>query len=555
MIPFEARVTEHSQPNNNQNMSTTPNAGRSVALIGSSGGGTATLGHTQPSDFVNTIELELQSVSEPVEIGTVLFVSLDDGKGMDSVVEEDQATLFHQSDNGVQRFHHGTLNEINQRVQELDVGLANDIQQGNIQGLISVSCKPSLFSRTLRAAAEKDLPVTGTGGTSLASIASEYKVRLVGNAGGSVATTSLTKAISFSHALAQTWDLQYMPWKPSGRTKRQYPAWRSVLNSSLPAFWGVALCKRLLLTTSALDWLPNADMLLEILESYALPTVCAVVMANSRRKSPSVLMGAVLAASACRRTILGGLLAGWMVSFLEERLLYLCIINWNVPATMTNLLTTGFVGVLVALLLTPFTPYLSELTGWFRTSVLTVLLESRVDDYEYLRILTLSMLGSFFCYGSKVGWYHSIFLPIILVEMELGDAAILGTMDQLALVLVGAGICAGTWITASVDDVALVKRGLVINLFCGDFIEACYPIMEQNVLVSLGGYLASACSVAILTSSCKSSGYLPFPVAIWLADDWRLMSLASMVAMGVSFAATVVNHFIFIRVPLRDKKD
>jgi hypothetical protein len=135
---------------------------RFVALIGSSGGGTATLGHTQTSEFVNTIDVELENISEPVSLSTVIFVSLDGSKGMDSATEEDGATLYHLS-NGVQRFHHGTLKEINERVQDLELGLTKDIQDGNIHGLICVSCKVSIFSRTLQAAAEKDLPVTGTG--------------------------------------------------------------------------------------------------------------------------------------------------------------------------------------------------------------------------------------------------------------------------------------------------------------------------------------------------------------------------------------------------------
>ena len=121
---------------------------RFVALIGSSGGGTATLGHTQASEFLDTIIHELESISEPVGLKTALFISLDDGKGMDSANGADGATLFHLFAEG-KRFYHGSLNEINARVENLEVELSKDIQQGNIQGLICVSCSVSLFSRTL----------------------------------------------------------------------------------------------------------------------------------------------------------------------------------------------------------------------------------------------------------------------------------------------------------------------------------------------------------------------------------------------------------------------
>ena len=537
----------------NSTMSVSSN--RFVALIGSSGGGTATLGHTLASEFLDTIIHELESISEPVGLKTALFISLDDGKGMDSANGADGATLFHLSAEG-KRFYHGSLNEINARVENLEVELSKDIQQGNIQGLICVSCSVSLFSRTLKAAADKDIPVTGTGGTSLSLASSKYKINLVGNSGGSVATTPLTKAISFSHALAQAWDIEYKPWnlnRHCARTKKHYPTWKSVLNSCLPVFWGVALCKRLLLMTSAGGWIPNSDVLTEILEVYTLPAACSIIMANSRRTSPSVLMGSIIASSSCPRTILGGLLAGIMVSALEERLLYLCIVSWNFPATMTNLVTTGLVGVAVAISLAPISGFLSQTTDFFRTYLVTALVEPRIDDYELLRVVVLGVLGCLFCYGSKVGWYHSIYLPLILVEMELGDPSVLGAMDELTLVLVSAGICAGIYVTGTNKDSSLVKRGLKINLLCGDFIEACYPFMEKSVAVNFGGYVASACSVAILTSKCKSSAYLPFPLALWLADDWKLMLFASMLAMGISFAGVIIND-AFCRIRAKSKE-
>lgn len=515
-----------------------------AALIGSSGGGTATLGHTLHSEFVNTIVQELGSISEPASLKTVLFVSLDGGKGMDSAMDEDPATLYHLSD-GTQRSVHGTLKEINEHVKELEAVLADDIRRGEIHALISVSCKVSLFSQTLKAASDKHLPVTGTGGASLSLASSEYNIRLVGNAGGSVATTPLTKAISFAHALARSWGLQYMPWDSSSslnRAQKHYPTWKSVLNSCLPAFWGVALCKRLLVNHIG-DWLANSDMLLEVLETHALPTCCAVIMASSRRASPSVLMGSALAGIACRKTVLGGLLAGYLVPFLEERLLYKCIIHWGFPATMTNLLTTGFVGAFVAVVMAPISVYLSSMTHLFRTLVISILTEPRIDLFEeLLRLLVLCVLGSLFCYGSKIGLYHSICLPLTLVDMELGDASIFGAMDLLTLVMVSSGICFGVWVAGESKDVSLAKRGLTINLLCGDFIEACYPFMEQNAIINVGGYLASACSVGLLSSGCMSSAYLPFPIALWLAEDWRLLLFASVVAMGISFLATVANY-------------
>ena len=58
-----------------------------------------------------------------------------------------------------------------------------------------------------------------------------------------------------------------------------------------------------------------------------------------------------------------------------------------------------------------------------------------------------------FCWGSKYGYYHSICLPLILVEMELGEAALCGSIDEATLVCVSAGIClANLIVTPSLDD-------------------------------------------------------------------------------------------------------
>ncbi len=531
-------------PSKNRNQEKPPErVNRSVVLIGSSGGGTATLGHTQPSAFVETVETEFAKIGGRIHLREVIFVSLANGQGMDLAKDDHEASLFHLS-KGSQTVRKGTLKAINDKVAELEESIANDIELGKVHGIISVSCKPSLFHQTLEAAASCAIPLTGTGGTSLSSISSNYRVKLIGNSGGSVATTSLTKAISFTDALAKEWGLPYRPWLTTSTNK---PSWRSVLNSCLPAFWAIALCRRAFGHTKVEEWLPHSTLFLKVLQFNALPVICSVVMANSRRTSPGVLMGAALAAASCEGTVLGGLLAGWMVALLEEKLLYFCILYGNIPATMTNLLTTGFVGILVGVSMIPVAPFLAQLTDSFRWCLGVIVRQNHESDVlEHWRLLGMSLAGAAFCYGSKHGWYHSAFLPLILLEMELGDAAILGAMDQLTLVLVSAGICAGTLFASlfawgNAVDVSFLKRGLFINLVCGDFVEACYPLMDQNIVVSMGGYLASSCSVALLSFGCKSSAYVPFPVAIWLADDVRLLAFASGVSFGISFLSAFLG--------------
>ena len=43
------------------------------------------------------------------------------------------------------------------------------------------------------------------------------------------------------------------------------------------------------------------------------------------------------------------------------------------------------------------------------------------------------------CYGSKIGWYHRVFLPVIVLELAGGGGSIWGAIDLCALCMVAAG--------------------------------------------------------------------------------------------------------------------
>lgn len=49
-------------------------------------------------------------------------------------------------------------------------------------------------------------------------------------------------------------------------------------------------------------------------------------------------------------------------------------------------------------------------------------------------------MGCLMCYGSKVGWYHRVFLPVIVLEIARRHGSIWGTIDLCALCMVAAGV-------------------------------------------------------------------------------------------------------------------
>lgn len=528
---------------------TLPVVRMSVVLIGSSGGGTATLGHTDPAELLNTIHQELLKVEDASGITSALFVSLHGGKGFDSACDTDKATLYSVSEGSggecsVQVVKSGKLKDVNQRCVELDKALAQQIFKGEITGLICISCDVDVHSSTLKAAAEKKLPVTGSGGTSLSAASSKFGIHLVGNAGGSVLTTSYTRAVSYTHALATAWAKRYRPFA----SQRHVPQWTSILCACLPAFWAVALaCRALNLVMPLLSDPATLRKLLILLQTHALPTVCSVVMATSLapHHGSTVLMSSALASVLCERSVLGGLSAGWLVATLAQRVLYGCI-AWDVPATMTNLVVAGGLGVFVALTIAPVVPYFQLLTELIRQIIHTVL-DGRFPGVGFL-------FGVLFCWGSKYGYYHAVCLPLILIEMETGTGALCGSIDEATLVCVSAGIClANLVVTPSLDDqgidetLALSQRGLRINLLFGDFIEAAYPFMEKSHVVNIAGYLASGLSTELLTGASElvlSSAYLPLPLAILLAKDPFRVSVAFAVAFTLSFLGALASNLL-----------
>ena len=593
-----------------------------VAVVGSSGGGAATLGHTDPVRLLQQIQLELGrchasaapgSTAEnkrEVHVGEfppipyiryALYVSLHSGKGLDHVTDTDLATLYavgcgeeEEDDSNASSSNNdstctsggrlrirsvitGPLSEVNEVARCLDQRhiAASILDSSTRGGLICISADPKNVSTcSISAASKMGIPLTGSGGTSLAYMSAKLGVQLVGNAGGSVATTTYTRAVSYVCALVDAWNHNnttytsggwrwtYSPFVPSryGNAEEEAkPSLRSVLDSCVPAFVAVCVTRRLL--ELAMTWLTDHDFdlkhysvsLLNIeslylpMREYVLPMVCAVVAATTYAPElgPIVLMASSIASISCGGSALAGLMAGRAVAYLCQRTLFGCI-RRNVPATMTNVLVAGGVGCFVAVLLglCGFVHLLAWLGDALRSVVRLSFLTTPQRGLGFA-------IGVIFCYGSKVGWYHSIFLPLILIEMEQGDASILGAVDECTLCLVSAGICFGNIVTSMLlaeNDVAISKRGVKINLLCGDFIEAAYPFMERSVIVNGFAYLAGGLSTEILYSQrpedVLSSAYLPFGLCIVLANDVERMTLACGVAFVISFLGTVIGNIV-----------
>lgn len=320
-----------------------------VALIASSGGGVATIGHTQVEEQLQTLEAHLQLIH--AKLSYAIHISLLGGKSMDSVnPETDQARLtivkprlsstapleckIEATD---------TLERINLRAFELQKLLAEEIRSGKVDALICTSIHVPLFVNVLQATADRKLVVTGSGGTSLALATVKFPgLKLCGNSGGSVATTSQTRVISYTYGIAQAYRRQhlYKPWKHKNHLQQaQQTSWTSVLNGALPVFWAVMMTKSLLTSAAPhifllspwLAWFARErekemEFVLFMLDHVVLPAACSILMATSSHDHTraatsfaSLTMAATIASFGCRDSVIAGLVAGYLVKHSIER--------------------------------------------------------------------------------------------------------------------------------------------------------------------------------------------------------------------------------------------
>jgi hypothetical protein len=281
----------------------------------------------------------MDSVNEEKDIATLWTVGIgeDCAKGLSKSFQ-------------VRPYYTGFLIDVNSKVKELEESIlvpAMKEEMSLVKGMICISCDPKCVNySSLSAAATQHLPVTGSGGTSLSAAATTHEgLSIVGNAGGSVATTTYTRAVSYSYALSTSWKEPYSPFK--GGQRKGKPKIGSILDACLPSFLAVCVsCKVLdfVLHTSIggeidshgedlVKTLTNCQFIQQ-LRYQALPSVCSVVAATSLapEHGSTAVMAAAVASISSWGSILAGLFAGWLVSFL---------VSFNIGSFVSVLFYTG----------------------------------------------------------------------------------------------------------------------------------------------------------------------------------------------------------------------
>lgn len=551
---------------------TRPGSRRCVALVGSSGGGAATLGHLDPANVVATVQRELHAAQ--IDLVAVQLVTCK--APLDYAYADAEAALYvlEPETRALQVAVSGTLAEVNAVARYLDwlgdplgeAPLGRDVGRhwdrykelvrgsqrwSQLDGLVAISSSPKdVNARAIECMARQSLPVVATGGTSVGQMAASG-VQLVGGSGGSVATTPASKAISFAASLAGHWGLPYEPSVCTRRGGRGSSGGgggvgvgavmiHSVLDGTLPL--ALACCLVSWLCKLLTRFLPGVlvralalDSLSIALSGGALAVGVAAVAGLESCGGLGVLgllagsLAGTIANEGGRGGVLAAAVAGSAAGALCPRFVSLAA-RRGTPATATSVVSAGAAGAVVgyALLLTRMT----TVARWLSNLVRAGAAVSTGFAWPWARAVAGAGLGWATFFGSEHGAYHAIILPLIIVESEFGEFSFFGAMDLVCLVAVCAGLCGGTYLAPSTpSDLPLSLRGLRINLWWGDFVEAGYPFMVRDKLVMAAAHVGAACGGALVgLFGLRSSAYLPLPLALVCSNRPLCLALAVMAA-------------------------
>lgn len=510
-----------------------------IALIGSSGGNLYRQGGSEPIKMIQ--EIVTQCKSAGIECSDVVFVGAD--RSLDQVSRDTKASLYQMSDD--QQLISSDLELLdltNEAAIKADKKLAAKIISGNIDGLILLSADPVKTNEaSVKAAAEKKIPLVGTGGTSVANVR-----KMGGNvvsASGTTGTTNRTRAIAFISALSKEFGLKYKPiiQTSSQSTEAQSVSvfqrinFRGIMMAAMPGFIAMAL-------VLALSKIPAFSGLADVFNILiaALPVLIASIAAKQISGLDEVGIVAGLIAGTLTKD--GGILGGMIVGILAGIMAYYIssyLFGKKVPGTTVNLaagaisgLVAGFIGMYV----------LAHATLWAGNEI-----RSLINQAIAFSPLLAGLIAGIAIWPAIIGGvYHAAILPIVLLEMETQGYSFLGAIDMTGLVLVSAGITlANVLFPKEKGDRAAALPGFAINMGFGTFVEAAYPYMFSNKLVFAGAIVASGISGALVgILGVKGTAYVPTFLAPGLANEGKSLAfgLCMIVAMAISFVFTVIAN-------------
>ncbi|GAA4404068.1 PTS sugar transporter [Tsukamurella soli] len=512
---------------------------RRIALLGSSGGNLHRLGGADPAQLIRSIQDQLARTD--LELAAACFVSADGS--LDSLTTNSTGTLWTLDQNAPRIVATGLLTEMNGLARTADRAIADAIDRGEIDGLILVSADPSdINTATVATAAARGLPVVGSGGSSVAA-ANALGARLVA-ASGTTGTTNHTRAIGYAAGFAREWGLRYraadLPRTPHEWWRKYDP--RPILVDALPAVLAVSF------VIGLLRYLP-ADAqhrYTALLQPLILIVVAFTASARTSNVGQAGMLAGVLAGvMSAHSGLLGALIGGYLAGFLAD-LLVTAPLRRNWPATTANILGSGIAGVVAGAIV-----YLGlQRPGAALNSWLNHILSLGLAHAGWL---IGGLLGAAMWTIMMRGFYHSLILPLMVVEFSERGLSFLAAVDMSALVAVSAGLAlANVLLPQRTGDRGAARHTLTVNLAFGTFVEGSVPYLRRNHSAKAVAVVAATAGAVIIGAGAGYGvTYIPIPALPLVGDHWQCLALGAACAAAVALLGSLlINGLDRIRTPV-----
>jgi len=503
-----------------------------VALVGSSGGNLYQLGGANPAELLSQIRVQL--VAAGIDLAAAVFVAADGS--LDSA-DARRATLWELRDGEPYRSREGTLDEVNNAARELDAQIAASIEDGTTEGLILVSADPlNVNSASAKSAATRGIPVAGSGGSCVAA-AEKLGVRFVSSS-GTTGSSNVTRAIAYATAFGREWGL-----RPTGgdatlgaRARSLLVAIdpRPILSDCLPAVVPVAVGLALV------RYLPAdmAEPLIDPLLMAVAVVIAAFAAAKISKLGPAGLVGGVIAGViASHDGLLSVLVAGVLAGALGNWVIVRTAI-WGWPSTIGAMVAGGGTGVVAGLV-----------------GVLLGVISSPLD-----RLILDTIDGALLAYGIWIGlvvglamWplirrglYHTLVIPLMVVEFEGRGLSFLATADVIALVVAAAGIAAAyALLPRAPQDQRVARHAFRVTFWFGTYVEGVYPFFESDRRILLVAALAGGAGTAVAGfGQGLGISYVPPWMLPLVGSSIPILAAAALTSFGVALLGAALLNVI-----------
>lgn len=512
-----------------------------VAIIGSSGGNLYNLGGKDPLKLLGELEAQIKSAN--MSISAIEFIGAK--SSMDNIKDTTDANLFtwNHDESKIYKGETKTIKAVNEDAIVEDKIIANKISNGQIQGLILVSCDPNRINKkSINAAIEKNIPIVGTGGTSMATISS-----LGGNVistSGTTGTTNRTRSIAAITALSKYFNIKYRPVVGTSNKQPQVTSsikdrisFRGIMMAALPGFISMAL----VLALSKIPYLSGLSPIFDILIG-ALPVMVAAIAAKqvSGLDEIGIIAGVIAGILSTGGGLIGGIIGGILAGVLADIIMRKCL-EYRVPGTTSNIFAGAISGLIAGLFvyyaIAPIALYLGE---GIRT-----LIEGAI---EFNPILAGALSGFLIYPAIMGGVYHAAILPVVLLEMEATGMSFLGAVDMVGLVMVSAGITLANIVSpVKPSDKSIAVPGFLINMGFGTFVEAAYPFMFSNKLVMAGAICAGTLGgICVGVFDVRGTAYVPSFAAPGMSNHPLGFMISMLIALISAFLFTFIANKIIL---------